>query len=102
MEDPLVKLLDQSEIRDRLEREEVDGRTAGGVFRGLSGTTQIDFVIGMVETTLGELSPGEPKERIERAYQSLKTDPRYAAYFPAVGKRITEEKPPAYKAVYGF
>jgi len=101
MKDPLVKLLDQPEIRDRLNTEEIDGRTARGVFQGLSGTTQIDFVIGVIETTLRKLPPGEPKERIEQEYQSLRADSRYTAYFPQ-GRSMTGEKPSAYKALHGF
>ena len=86
MEDPLVKLLDQSEIRDRLERR---GRWKNRR-RSLSGfvwnhTNRLCDRNG--RNNFRRIIPWRTKERIERAYQSLKTDPRIPCLLPRGWKK---------------
>jgi len=75
--DPLVELLKHPEVRERLNI---------GILNGLSGKTQIDYVIGIVERAVAnkrlhhnQKSP--TSDSLLSNYDRLRSDPKYRAYF---------------------
>jgi len=77
--DPLVELLQHPEVRERLNK---------GILNGLSGSTKIDYVIGVVEQTikarknrLPESQANSTSDSLLSVYDQLRSDPKYRVYF---------------------
>lgn len=100
-ENSLVALLKHPEVKKRLNL---------GTLSGLSGSTQIDYAIGVIERTVAELgkvnAADSVRENLREKYNRLKEDPIYAKYFqkPILDSRNQEDwkKNPTYNALCGF
>ncbi len=96
-QDSLIALLKHPQVKKRLNIE---------ILLGLSGHTQIDYAIGIIEKTITELEDSVSSS-LKKEYNLLKEDSRYKRHFTkSRSKKLLNPedryKNPAYKAINGF
>jgi hypothetical protein len=94
----LIVLLNHPQVKKKLDL---------GKLLGLSGHTQTDYAIGVIENVIAELEEGKVvTSSLKKEYGLLRVDPKYKQYFLKITKKSLNPedryKSPAYKAINGF